>query len=430
MPNQKPRQTTPSSEEFTVELTGMAHGGRALGRHDGRTLFIPYTIPGEVVRARITQDRGRIAFAEGVTLEDASADRVYPRCPHFGPHRCGRCQWQHIAYEAQLLLKQDVMNDQLGRIGGFSDEVIEAAVQPVIPSPVEWGYNHIMTMHILDDGKLAMPAEYGNPDFPFEVCFIIHPILLELSEQLDFEAATARTLQLRLGTDEQHMVILSIDDEAAAPELLLDLPTSVNLLLPSHEPVNLVGDLYNRFEIGQQAFRVSAGSFFRGNPYLLQTLADVVLHLAGITAQDEVLDLYGGVGFFSAFAAPLAKHITLVDSYPPAVFDARLNLEAFENVEIIDGTVEDVLPELPPHTICIVDPSAEGLSIPAMDALIAHRPAKIVYVSSDPAILARDAKRITSQHYELIHVQPLDLSPQTYYIDAVALFIAKGFDLS
>ncbi|MBC8170334.1 MAG: TRAM domain-containing protein, partial [Anaerolineae bacterium] len=87
-------------ELFEVELTAMAHGGSALGRHEKRTVFIPYTIPGERVLARITKDRGRIAFAEGVKLVEASTDRVYPRCPHFGPGRCGRCHWQHIDYEA------------------------------------------------------------------------------------------------------------------------------------------------------------------------------------------------------------------------------------------------------------------------------------------------------------------------------------------
>lgn len=419
-------QDEPSaSDGFEIELTSMAHGGRALGRHNGRTLFIPYTIPGERVLARITQERGRIAFAEGLTLLDASADRVYPRCPHFGPGRCGRCQWQHIDYETQLLLKQDVLSDQLGRVGGFDDTVIEAAVQPVIPSPIQWGYNHIMTLPILTDGKLAMPADYGNADFPIEICLILHPILLDLFEQLDLEAATARTTQLRLGTDEQHMVVLSIDDEAAAPELLLDLPTSVNLLLPDHEPVNLVGDLYNRFSVGQREFRVSAGSFFRANPYLLETLAEVVLQLADLANDEGVLDLYSGVGFFSAFLAPHARQVTLIDSYPPAIYDARLNLADFENIEIIEGTVEDVLPQIEYHAICIVDPPADGLSIPAMDALMAHRPEKLIYVSSDPAILARDAKRFAAHQYELLQVQPLDFSPQTYYLDTVALLTIK-----
>jgi 23S rRNA (uracil1939-C5)-methyltransferase len=412
-----------ADEEFEVELIGMAHGGRSLGRHEGRTLFIPYTIPGEVVIARITQERGRIAFAEGVTLLDSSADRVYPRCPHFGPGRCGRCQWQHIDYGAQLLLKQDVLSDQLGRIGGFEDTIIEAVVQPVIPSPEQWGYNHIMTFHILENGALAMPADYGSADFPIEVCYILHPALFELFDQLDFEALTARSIQLRLGTDNQHMVILSIDDENAVPELLLDLPTSVNLLLPDHEPVNLVGDLYNRFVIKEHEFRVSAGCFLRANPYLLPALADTVLQLAAPTANDSVLDLYGGVGFFSAFTAPFVPKITLVESYPPAIFDARLNLAAFDSIDIVDGTVEEVLPELDHHSICIVDPPADGMSLPAMDALMAHRPEKLIYVSGDPAILARDAKRFSAQGYKLQHVQPLDFSPQTYYIDSVALFL-------
>jgi 23S rRNA (uracil1939-C5)-methyltransferase len=411
----------PTNDTFEVELIGMAHGGRALGRHAGRTLFIPYTIPGEVVEARITQDRGRIAFAEGITLLDASSDRVYPRCPHFGPGRCGRCQWQHVDYQAQLLLKQDVLSDQLSRIGGFDDAVIEAAVLPVIPSPKVWEYNHIITFNILENGRLAMPAEYGNADFPIEVCYIIHPILLELFEQLDLEALTSRTVQLRLGTDEQHMVILSIDDENDAPELLLDLPTSVNLILPDHEPVNLIGDLYNRFTISQREFRVSAGSFFRANPSVLPVLADVVSQFTDVTANDSVLDLYGGIGFFSAFIAPLARRMTLVDSYPPAIFDARLNLTDFDNIEIIDGNVEDILSELEHHSICIVDPPPDGMSIPAMDALMAHRPEKLIYVSSDPAILSRDAKRFAAQGYRLLRVQPIDFSPQTYYIDSVSL---------
>ena len=104
-----------------VELFGMAHGGSAIGRGGGKTVFIPYTLPGERVKARVTAEKGRVLFAEGVTLVEASSDRVYPECPHFGPGRCGRCQWQFIDYEAQLLLKQDVLTDQLGRVGGFDD---------------------------------------------------------------------------------------------------------------------------------------------------------------------------------------------------------------------------------------------------------------------------------------------------------------------
>ena len=136
------------TDTFELELEAMAHGGSALGRHAGRAIFVPYTIPGERIEARITSERGRVAFAEGVRLLDASADRVYPRCAHFGPGRCGRCQWQHIDYAAQALLKQDVLADQLARIAGLDD----ADVRPIITSPDVWGYNFQMTMEAGEDG--------------------------------------------------------------------------------------------------------------------------------------------------------------------------------------------------------------------------------------------------------------------------------------
>src|SRR5689334_22953272 len=115
------------NEGFELELTQMAHGGSALGRHVGRTIFVPYTIPGEKILARITQDKGRFAYAEGVTLLEPSEARIVPQCPHFGPGRCGGCQWQHIDYPAQLEFKQRVVRDQMERLGGLHDVTIHPA---------------------------------------------------------------------------------------------------------------------------------------------------------------------------------------------------------------------------------------------------------------------------------------------------------------
>src|SRR5690606_31114713 len=175
------RNNCMNDQTIELELTAMAHGGKALGRADKRTVFVPYTIPGERVLARITQDKGRVAFAEGVRLLDASADRVYPRCPHFGPGRCGLCHWQHIDYDAQLLLKQDVLADQLARIGGFED----ADVLPVIPSPQVWGYNYHMTMIAGENGQPGYPGVDEGRIILIEECHIIHPDLLELYDRLD-----------------------------------------------------------------------------------------------------------------------------------------------------------------------------------------------------------------------------------------------------
>jgi 23S rRNA (uracil1939-C5)-methyltransferase len=129
---------------------------------------------------------------------------------------------------------------------------------------------------------------------------------------------------------------------------------------------------------------------------------------------------------FSAFAAPKASLVELVESYPPAVTDADENLSEFDNIDVVEGSVEDFLASMEePSDVVIIDPSSRGLSKEVIDGLVATQAAKLVYVSDDPASLARDAKRLTQQGYRLQAAQPLDLAPQTYYLDTVALFVRR-----
>jgi 23S rRNA (uracil1939-C5)-methyltransferase len=367
----------------------------------------------------LTQDKGRIAFAEGVTLTDASADRVYPRCAYFGAHKCGRCQWQHIDYKAQLLLKQDVLADQLARIGGFDD----ADVRATIPAAAQWGYNYHMTLLPTADGGFGFPGADEGAVIVADECHILHPDLFDLYERIDLETGGLTRLKLQLGSDGEHMLIFSVEDEEDAPELSADLKTSVNLLLPDNEPVNLIGESHSRYVIGGRTFRVTAGSDFRAHVGQLETLASLVTDALGLTGGESVLDFYGGVGFFTAFIAPLAGLVTLVESFPPAATDAEENLSELDNVDIIEGTAEDVLPELgEDYSAAILDPPSEGLSVEMMDALGDSKIPQLIYVSGDPATLARDAKRLAKHGYTLGAVQPIDLNPQTYYIDAAATF--------
>ena len=409
-----------SDDTFLIEMTGMAHGGSALGRHEERVVFIPYTIPGEIVEARLTEIRGRVAFAEGIRLEDASADRVFPRCPHFGPGRCGRCQWQHIDYAAQLLLKQDVLADQLERIGGFDDIDIRA----IIPSPEQWGYNYHMTLYINEQGRPGYMSTEPGIVMPIDECHIIHPELLALLLSIDLDFSGLSHFKLQLGTDGHHMLILYVKDEDDAPELSADIPTSVNLILPDNEPVNLIGESHCRYMVGGHAFRVTAGSDFRANVAQIDRLATTVLDLLNPAADAAVLDLYAGVGLFSAFLAERVELVTLVESYPPAVTDADENLAGYDNIDLVEGTVADVLDEMEPgaYDAAVLDPTSEGLTTDVLDQLGELAIPRLVYVSSDPATLARDAKRLAAHGYRLDSVQPIDLNPQTYYIDSVAAF--------
>ncbi len=408
-----------TGEIIEVELNTMAHGGSALGRHDGQVVFVPYTIPGERVEARVIGQKGRTLFAEGVTLLDASADRVYPQCAHFGAGKCGRCQWQHIDYAAQLLLKQDVLADQLERIGGFAT----ADIHPIIASPEQWGYNLRMLLNVTQNGELGFVNASKSGIFPVNECDILHPDLLELKNSLDLESMSGlQELTLQMGSDGAMMIVIRMANDEA-PELVTDLPMSVNMLLDDNQPISLIGETHSRYTVKNREFRATAGSYFRANLSQMDNLVDVVLAALNLNGNETVLDLYGGVGVFSAFIAPYAKLVTLVESYPPAADDADQNLADIDNLDILEGAVEDVLDELDEHyDAAVIDPPGDGLSTDAIDGLAAQNIPRLVYVSSDPATLARDGKRLAANGYHLRYVQPIDCNPQTYFIDSVALF--------
>lgn len=410
---------------FDIKLKAMAHGGHALGTHQRRTTFVPYTIPGETVRARLVQQQKSVDFAAGVQLLTASADRVYPQCAHFGPGRCWGCQWQHIDYAAQLLLKQDVLVDQLSRLGKFDDPTLEHAIRPVLPATEQWHYNHHITYTRRDDGTFGLPRMDGRSIELITTCFVLHPELQALYEQLDIDFPEMARLTLYRGSAGETMVLLAMNSENA-PELLADMPTSVNIVLPDNEPVNLIGSASVNFEASGRNFRMTAGGYFRPNVAQLDALIATILEMLQLNGDESVLDLYAGVGVFSAFLAPRAAVVTMVESYPPTATDAELNLAEFDNVDIVEGSVEEVLASMhedeAEYDVAVLDPPSSGLSKQALEVLLSLKISRLVYVSSDPASLARDGKALARAGYNLERVQPIDFAPQTYYIDAVALF--------
>jgi 23S rRNA (uracil1939-C5)-methyltransferase len=407
-------------ESFELELTAMAHGGSAIGRHEGRAIFVPYAIPGERITARITADRGRYAIARGVLLLEPAEARVYPRCPHFGPGRCGGCHWQHIDYPAQLAFKQQVVRDQLARIGGFGD----VPVGPTVPAPDPWAYRSHVTFHVTPDGQLGFVSTDDQHIIPITECHIIRPELLDLFESLDLDALEMPPLsrvRLQVGTAPDDLLIglSTADDEPPAVEI--DLPVSISFLNADEGALPLIGEGIVRYTIRDRVFRVTAGSFFQVNLPMAEVLAGLVLDRLALKGGESVLDLYSGVGLFSAFIAERAALVTAVESFAPAVDDADANLADLPNVDLIEGAVEDVLPELTTaYDAVVLDPPRAGLQPAALDALAALSPSRIVYVSCDPATLARDARRLAAKGYRLLDVQPVDMFPQTYHIETVA----------
>jgi 23S rRNA (uracil1939-C5)-methyltransferase len=416
------RENPVNRSSLELRLTTMAHGGAALGRHEGRVIFVPYALPGETVRVEIADDKGRYAFARLVEVLEPSPDRVAPPCPYFGQTGCGGCQWQHVDYQAQIRFKAEIVADQLARVGGVTDPT----VRPTIPDRSGWAYRNHAQFHLAPDGRLGFQATASNDTIAIDECPILHPLLSALYATLDLDTEGLLRLSLRVGTEtDDRMLIFEMEDDLP-PALKTDDPVSCVILLSDGVHANLIGSNYITEIVAGHTYRISAPSFFQVNTDQAAQLVPQVLEYLDLQGSETVLDAYCGVGLFTAHLAECAGLVIGIEEAPAAVDDLMENTDDQDNVEIVEGRVEDALPDLDiPLDAAVVDPPRAGVDRFALDALVERRPARIDYVSCDPATLARDAKRLTRSGYQLVEVQPVDMFPQTCHVESVALFVSE-----
>ncbi|TEU14364.1 MAG: 23S rRNA (uracil(1939)-C(5))-methyltransferase RlmD [Anaerolineales bacterium] len=402
----------------------MAHGGAALGRHEGKVVFVPYVIPGEEVLVAIVEDKGRYARGRLVDVLSPSTQRVLPPCPHFGSHAaaaavgCGGCHWQHIAYEAQLEFKQRIVQDQLERIGRFESVL----VKPTIGSPEPWYYRNHVQFALDEHGRLGFIEAERQRVVPIEECYIMHPLLDEVFGALDLEMPELERLSLRCGVNTGQKMAVFETHEDEPFELEVDLPVSCVFLLSDGRTATLIGQEYISEILAGHEYRISASSFFQINTPQAEELVHLVRDYLAPTGSEVLLDAYCGVGVFGLSLASEVGQVIGVEESPIAVADARFNAGLADNVEFVEGRVEEVLPSIGvPIDLAVLDPPRQGCASEVLTVLARLAPAKIVYVSCDPATLARDTRRLVQAGYQLVEVQPLDMFPQTYHIESVAL---------
>ncbi|MFP4320975.1 MAG: class I SAM-dependent RNA methyltransferase [Anaerolineales bacterium] len=405
--------------ELTIE--DMGNGGMGIARQDGVAILVHFTIPGEVITARITNDQGRYAFAEGIAVHEPSADRVAPRCPNFGAlHTC--CStWQHMNYYAQLALKTDIVADQLERVGGFT----ELPVQMTRPSPEEWAYRHEARLLPHPENGFGFLAANETSASPLPECHLVTPELLAFYDQMTFDLPNLTQIILRENRAEDVMLMLSTADDEP-PEIRLDVPASVNFLHQDGEPANLIGATHLVYHVDGIALRVTAGAAWRGNLPQIEHLVRHVRESLALTGEESILDIYSGVGLFAAALAPDANLITCIDDHPPAMTDAEFNLAAYDHVNLIEGDAAEVLASVPDdeaYDVAIFDPPPRGVTKDALDAFGELNVPRAIYISDNPAILARDANRLSTRlGYNLTAVVPFDFEPQTHRVVTVAHF--------
>jgi 23S rRNA (uracil1939-C5)-methyltransferase len=408
---------------FTLELTANAYGGEALGRlDDGRVVFVPFAIPGETVRVRLVQEKPRFARAVLLEVLEPSTERIAPHCAHFG--KCGGCHYQHLACETQLAAKTAILKEQLERTGGLVDPLI----LPAVPSPDTYYYRNYVQFHLSQDGKLGYRRAHSHEVLAIQECHLPETALNEVWPKLEFETMPElERIGIRLGYQGEVQLVLESSDPLP-PELVVEeLPVSVVHRSPAGSLV-LAGSQAVTIQVLARPFRVSAGSFFQVNTRMAGAMVEHLLaaipRFHPLTSNTILVDGYCGVGLFGAFLADKVGQLVGIESSPSAVEDFVTNLDEFDNVSIYEATVERVLGDLKlKPDVILVDPPREGIDRHALEVLINSRASLVIYVSCDPATLARDARNLIIGGYRLAQITPFDLFPQTFHLESISFWM-------
>lgn len=406
-----------------VEIERLLPGGVGLAHAEGLTLFVSLAAPGDLVRVAVDRIQGKVGFASIIEILKPSPVRIEPPCPYFG--RCGGCDFQQLTYEAQLNAKVEIIRDCLHRIAKIDNPLNI----PIHPSPNQWHYRARAMWQVdsanSDDKLLGYFERGSNHVCDVDYCAVLIPELQTTLEQVrnDIRAATAMD---RLRDIE---VVAGDEGVSVAPPL-----------------AGFKTDIVSRV-IGNETYHFSAEAFFQINHELLEPLiAAAIVDAKGNTA----VDLYCGVGLFTLPLARRFERVTGVESHPRAAEFAGRNIESAKrgvsptvregvvagpadvgtrsirlgNVDIVTARVGDWLKEhsrsFGPVDFLLLDPPRAGAENTVIAGILALRPARIAYVSCDPATLARDLKKLIAGGYALDSVVAFDMFPQTHHVETIA----------
>lgn len=416
-------------DEVELEVGPVAHGGFCVARHEGRVVFVRHALPGERVRARVTEAREgqRFVRADAVAVTTASAHRVEPPCPYAAPGLCGGCDWQHADLAHQRELKTAVVREQLRRLAGLD---VDVEVEPLPGSPDGLHWRTRVEFAVDPDGRPGLHRHRSHDVLPVDTCLIA-------GERVLATGVLDRTWPGERAVD---VVAPSAGDTVVVP-------------VPSEEQAPPV--VTERVE-GQRfsgEFEVSSRGFWQVHPAAPATFVDTVLGMLTPQPGETALDLYAGVGLFSAALAqevgPQGR-VVAVESDPRATDEADRNLAAYPQTLVVRARVDDAFgvprpsrrgpagrratrsrklrrhPLLPPAAdVVVLDPPRTGAGREVVGQVVALGARAVAYVACDPAALARDTAHLRDAGYELTALRAFDAFPMTHHVECVALFERK-----
>jgi 23S rRNA (uracil1939-C5)-methyltransferase/tRNA (uracil-5-)-methyltransferase len=390
-------------QELELTIDSLTNEGSGVARHDGWVIFVPFALPGERIRARVFRNHKNYSDADLVDVIEPSPDRVAPACELFG--KCGGCQYQHLSYATQLAWKQRQVAELLQRMAK-----LDAAVEPVIPSPIPMAYRSKITPHfhkpkdgtVAEIGFLRVGTRNSLIDVPR--CPIAMP---QLNEQLTLERA-------EITSGKRHY--------KNGATLLLRASEDKVLTQPSDIAREKVKDI---------TFEFQAGDFFQNNPFILPAFVDHVVAQAKASGATHLVDAYCGSGLFGLSAAASFQSVIGIEISETSVEKAKRNAESngIINASFIAASAEHLFKDLSlaaAETVVIVDPPRAGCGEDFLRQLFQFGPKAVVYVSCNPPTQMRDLVMFQQAGYDLDLVQPFDLFPQTRHLECVMTLSRKA----
>jgi 23S rRNA (uracil1939-C5)-methyltransferase len=424
----------------------LVQGGDGLATHDGMKVFVPFSAPQERVRARIVTQKRDYAVAEIEEVIEPSPLRVPAPCPNYGV--CGGCQLQHINYQGQLVVKKLYVNEALQRIGQ-----VFVPVRNVTAEAEPWHYRNKTQYPVGATGNgmaigffrrgthelLDVPACLLHPEEFDRLREAIRAILIAAGENGYDEAkhdGNIRHVVLRQGTRGGGLLAIVVTRtpqfDLKAAELIAEqpgvtgvihsvVPARTNRIMGSNTTV-LAGSKHLTQTVLGKEFQVSAPSFFQVNIVQAEELCRKILKHVAPKGDELVLDLYSGVGMISLLVAPFVQQVTAIEADATAVADARVNAQtqAVRNVDFICGDVNREISRVASTDVVILDPPRKGCPAETLQRVAALRPKRIVYVSCNPATLARDLAQLEQSGYTTHEIEPVDMFPQTFHVEVIA----------